>query len=67
MPEPTPLTLSELLDQLCEIIRAEPALCDAPVTFGPDATPVCGGIAQRRGGRPILNLAPMRLDQVGGF
>lgn len=63
-----PLTVSELADHLFGMMREDRAAGALPITFGPDATPVSGGIVKRGAetGR-YLNLAPMPLNKVGGF
>lgn len=64
------LTLQELSDRLLELIQADPANRLAPVTFGGQDEPVAGGIIGVRKNDPtkrVLNLAPVKLDQVGGF
>ena len=38
-----------------------------PVTFGPAMEPVEGGIVAYGEDRTVLNLAPVRLDKIGGF
>jgi len=37
------------------------------VFFGEGMEPVEGGIVGNRGGLAVLNLAPVKLDRVGGF
>lgn len=65
-----PLTVGELLDHLAALAHEEPDVVNFPVTFGPAAEPVAGGIIQRPRlvpGQTYLNLAPIALDGVGGF
>ena len=63
------MTISELISQLQALVAEDEFRGDAAVTFGSDMEPVRGGIITRhRGtGLAVLNLAPTRLDRVGGF
>lgn len=62
------LTLLQLINRLTDQITASPEAADALVVFGEDYTPVAGGILRQVGDDGLaLNLAPISLDQVGGF
>lgn len=63
------MTINELISQLQALVAEDEFRGDAVVTFGNDMEPVQGGIINRhRGtGLVVLNLAPTRLDRVGGF
>lgn len=63
------MTLNDLIQQLQLLVAEDEYRGDAAVTFGADMQPVRGGIFTRhRGtGLVVLNLAPTKLDGVGGF
>jgi hypothetical protein len=63
------MTVNDLIRQLQVLVKEDPFRGDAAVTFGCDMEPVLGGIVTRhRGtGLVVLNLAPTKLDHVGGF
>ena len=63
------MTIDQLIRQLQALVAADEARGNAAVTFGPEMEPVAGGILTRhRVSRlVVLNLAPTRLDRVGGF
>jgi hypothetical protein len=62
------MTIIELVRKLQALVAEDEYLGDAAVTFGTDMEPVEGGvIAKGSGGLLVLNLAPTKLDQVGGF
>lgn len=62
-----PLTLGQLVDLLGGFLLSDPGMESLPVTFGPDALPVAGGVVFAKAQGSYLNLAPMRLDRAGGF
>ena len=63
------MTVSELIKALQALVAEDEYRGDAAITFGSNMEPVLGGIITRhRGtGLVVLNLAPTKLDQVGGF
>ena len=63
------MTVNDLIGQLQTLVAEDAYRGAAAVTFGSDMEPVLGGIVTRhRGtGLVVLNLAPTKLDQVGGF
>lgn len=63
------MTLNNLIEQLQALVAEDEFRGDAAVTFGPEMAPVLGGILtrHRETGLVVLNLAPTRLDRVGGF
>ena len=63
------MTINQLIQQLQALVREDEFRGDAVVTFGCDMEPILGGIITRnRGtGLVVLNLAPTKLDRVGGF
>ena len=63
------MTIDELISQLQALVADDEARGKAAVSFGPEMKPVAGGILTRHriSGQVILNLAPTRLDRVGGF
>ena len=63
------MTVNELVQQLQVLVAEDEFRGDASVTFGSDMEPVLGGIiTKHRGtGLVVLNLAPTKLDRVGGF
>ena len=62
------MTINELVKELRALVAEDDYRGDATVTFGTDMEPVEGGIiAKDPGGLVVLNLAPTKLDRVGGF
>ena len=63
------MTVNELIKQLQILVAEDEFRGDASVTFGSDMEPILGGIiTKHRGtGLVVLNLAPTKLDRVGGF
>jgi hypothetical protein len=63
------MTVNQLIAALQALVADDPYRGEASVTFGSAMEPVEGGIiAKHRGsGLAVLNLAPTRLEQVGGF
>ena len=62
------MTINELIKELQALVAEDEYRGHAAVTFGPDMEPVEGGIIARGpGGLIVLNLAPTKLDRVGGF
>ena len=63
------MTINELIRQLQALVAEDEFRGDAAVTFGSGMEPVLGGIITRhRGtGLVVLNLAPTKLDRVGGY
>lgn len=61
------MTILQLSDALARLIETDPWRADMAVTFGPDFDPVEGGLIGRKDGLAVLNLAPVRLDEIGGF
>ena len=63
------MTVNELIRQLQTLVANDGFRGDAAVTFGSDMEPVLGGIftRNRATGLVVLNLAPAKLDRVGGF
>ena len=63
------MTINELIRELQALVAEDEFRGDAAITFGSDMEPVLGGILTRhRGtGLVVLNLAPTKLDRVGGF
>lgn len=63
------MTINELMHELQALVAEDEYRGDATVTYGSDNEPVEGGIIARKGnaGLVVLNLAPIKLDQVGGF
>ena len=63
------MTVNQLIAALQALVADDVYRGDAAVTFGSAMDPVEGGIiARHRGtGLVVLNLAPTRLDRVGGF
>ena len=63
------MTVNELIRELQALVAEDEYRGEAAVTFGNDMEPVEGGIITRhRGtGLVVLNLAPTKLDRVGGF
>ena len=63
------MTVNQLIAALQALVAEDSYRGDASVTFGNAMEPVEGGIIARRRdtGLVVLNLAPTRLDRVGGF
>ena len=63
------MTIDELIKELQALVGADEARGKANVTFGSEMEPIAGGILTRHrvSGLVVLNLAPTRLDRVGGF
>lgn len=63
------MTINELIRELQALVAEDEYRGDAAVTFGSDMEPVLGGIITRHQGTGlvVLNLAPTKLDRVGGF
>jgi hypothetical protein len=61
------MTIGQLIEQLNLIVAKDPYHRDMTVTFGPELEPVAGGLVGKHDGLVMLNLAPVSLDQVGGF
>lgn len=63
------MTIDDLIRELQALVAADKARGQAAVTFGPEMEAVAGGILTRHrvSGLVVLNLAPTRLDRVGGF
>lgn len=63
----TDMTVNELIDRLQALVVEDGYRRDMEVFFGERMEPVEGGIVGNRGGLAVLNLAPVKLDRVGGF
>lgn len=63
------MTINELIRELQALVAEDEDRGEASVTYGNDNERVEGGIMLREGstGLIVLNLAPIRLNQVGGF
>lgn len=63
------MTINELIGELQALVADDQYRGDAVVTFGSNMEPVEGGIItrHRETGLAVLNLAPTKLDRVGGF
>jgi hypothetical protein len=64
------MKVKELRAQIQRAIEADPSVAEANIVFGPeegDHIPLKGGIVGMGGNGYILILAPISLDQVGGF
>ncbi|MBX3562634.1 MAG: hypothetical protein KF780_12590 [Sphingomonas sp.] len=61
------MTLGRLIERLQALVAEDEHRADMEVFFGERMDPVEGGIVGHRDGLAILNLAPVRLDRVGGF
>ncbi len=62
------MTIKELQDALAAIVARDAYAADMQVRFGPNMGHVDGGIiAKDATGLVILSLAPIKLDQMGGF
>lgn len=63
------MTINELVEALQVLVAEDEYRGEATVNYGSDNEPVAGGIMAREAstGLLVLNLAPIKLDQVGGF
>lgn len=61
------MTLGELIDALQALVGEDEYRRDMEVCFGERMEPVEGGVVGNRSGLAVLNLAPVKLDRVGGF
>ncbi len=61
------MTVNQLIDRLQALVAEDRYRVDMEVFFGEGMEPVEGGIVGNRAGLAILNLAPVKLDRVGGF
>lgn len=61
------MTIGELIERLQALVAEDEHRLEMRVFFGERMEPVAGGIVGNRGGLAILNLAPVKLDRVGGF
>jgi hypothetical protein len=63
------MKIQELIDQLTKLVGEDDYRKDMEVTFGPEREPIEGGIIGVNTETKLaeLNLAPIKLDQVGGF
>ena len=63
------MTINQLIREIQALVAEVEHRGEATVTYGRDHEPVEGGIMAREGstGLIVLNLAPIKLDQVGGF
>ena len=61
------MTVKDLIDRLQGLVADDRYRLDMEVFFGERMEPVEGGIVGNRGGLAVLNLAPVKLDRVGGF
>ena len=61
------MTVKDLIDRLQALVAEDRYRADMEVFFGEGMEPVEGGIVGNRGGLAVLNLAPVKLDRVGGF
>ena len=63
------MTINELTKALQVLVAEDEYRGEATVTYGNENEPVEGGIIAREGstGLIVLNLAPIKLDRVGGF
>lgn len=61
------MTVGELIDRLHSLVAEDSYRLEMQVCFGEGLAPVEGGIVGDRGGLAVLNLAPVKLDRVGGF
>lgn len=63
------MTINELINALQALVAEDEYRGEATVTYGSNNESVAGGIMAREAstGLIVLNLAPIRLDQVGGF
>lgn len=63
------MTVNDLIGHLQALVAGDAFRGEATITFGSDMEPVLGGILTRHRatGLVVVNLAPTRLDRVGGF
>lgn len=63
------MTINALIKRLQALVADDEYRGEVIVTYGSDDSPVEGGIIAREGstGLIVLNLARIKLDQVGGF
>ena len=61
------MTVHELIDRLQALVAEDRYRLDMQIVFGERMEPVEGGIVGNRDGLAILNLAPVKLDRLGGF
>ena len=63
------MTINDLIEALQALVADDEHRGEGTVTYGSDNEPVAGGILARdaKTGLLVLNLAPVRLDRVGGF
>lgn len=63
------MTVKDLITELQALVAKDEFRGEATVTYGSDNEPVSGGIMARdaKTGLAVLNLAPIKLDRVGGF
>lgn len=62
------MKIKELIAALQAVVAADEYRADAEVTFGQDIQLVEGGsMVKNRFGLAVLNLAPIKLNEVGGF
>ena len=61
------MTVGELIDRLQSLVAEDSYRLEMQVCFGEGLEPVEGGIVGNRDGLAVLNLAPVKLDRVGGF
>ena len=62
------MTIEQLHRALTAMMKADEYTKDMQIRFGPEMHHVQGGIVARdTTGLAVLSLAPIKLDQVGGF
>jgi hypothetical protein len=61
------MTVGELIDRLQRLVAEDSYRLEMQACFGEGLEPVEGGIVGHRDGLAVLNLAPVKLDRVGGF
>jgi hypothetical protein len=61
------MKVRELLQELERATADNPELAEAEVTWAEDRTPVLGGLFGHVDDKRELNLAPLKLDRIGGF
>ena len=61
------MTVTELISRSQQVLAEDPYRADMQVSFGERMEPVEGGIVGQRSSLAVLNLAPVKLDRVGGF